>query len=85
MLRNLDRIALALESAWACIKNPELINEEFIAGIELGKEIGFAEVRHQFDTYDPHQIDNAHFQMGYYYAVEQAKKVMPNDENRSVA
>jgi hypothetical protein len=84
MLKTFDTIYQRISNAWLVFRNPHELHYTYVDGIEMGKAIAFAQVRQQFDTYDPYQFDNAHFKMGYYYAAEQAKKVMPNDENRVV-
>lgn len=84
MLRELDYLWLRFTEAWTAFKEPFHSHEQFKLGKEIGKEIAFAQVRQQFDSYDPYNIDNKHFQMGYYYAVSQAKKVMQDDEDYSV-
>ena len=84
MFRAIDNLLLRFEEAWTAFRNPFHSHEQWRAGVQAGKEIGFAQVRQQFDTYDPYQFDNQHFKMGYYYAADQAKKVMNLDEGNSV-
>lgn len=83
MFRAIDNLLLRFEEAWTAFRNPFHSHEQWRAGVQAGKEIGFAQVRQQFDTYDPHQFDNQHFKMGYYYAADQAKKVM-SDASRDI-
>lgn len=80
MFRFIDNLLLRFEEAYIAFRNPFHSHEQWLAGLQAGKEIGFAQVRQQFDTYDPYQFENQHFKMGYYYAAEQAKKVMSNDD-----
>ena len=82
MRRELDYLWCRFREAWRAFRNPWHAFSQWEEGIQAGKKIAFAQVRQQFDTFDPYNIDNQHFQMGYYYAKEQAKKVMQNDENR---
>lgn len=84
MFRAIDNLLLRFDEAWTAFKNPFHSHEQFKTGTQIGKAIAFAQVRQQFETYDPYQFDNQHFKMGYYYAAGQAKKVMQNDEDNSV-
>lgn len=84
MFRAIDNLLLRFEEAWAGFRDPFRSHEKFQRGVEVGKEIGFAQVRQQFDTFDPHQFQNQHFKMGYYYAKDQAKQVMNLDEDNSL-
>jgi hypothetical protein len=84
MLRALDHLWLRFTEARAAFRDPFYSHEHVKLGIKLGKEIAFAQVRQQLDTFDPYQFENQHFKMGYYYAQEQVKKVMPSDEDNVV-
>lgn len=83
LARELDYLWLRFQEAWTAFRDPFHSHEQFKLGTELGKAIGFAMVRQQFDTFDPHQFENQHFKMGYYYAADQAKKVMQDDNGHN--
>ena len=84
MLRALDRLAQRFSEAYKSFVDPDRAYRFHDEGRDIGELIAFAKVRQQFDTYDPYQFDNGHFKLGYYYATEQAKKVMSLDEDNSV-
>jgi hypothetical protein len=84
MFRAIDNLILRFEEAWTAFRDPFHSFNQFQEGKEAGKEIAFAQVRQQFYSYDPHQFDNQHFKMGYYYAADQAKKVMNLDDDNPV-
>ena len=84
MYRALDHLWLRFEEAWKAFRDPFHSYDQFKLGQEIGKEIGFAMVRQQFDTHDPYNFDNQHFKMGFHYAADQAKKVMNLDDDNSV-
>jgi hypothetical protein len=84
MYRALDNLLLRFEEAWTAFRDPFHSHDQFKAGVQAGKEIGFAQVRQQFDTFDPYNIENQHFKMGFYYAKEQAKKVMTDDNGHNL-
>lgn len=84
MLRKLDYLWLRFTEAWTAFRDPFHSHEQFKLGVEAGKEIAFAQVRQQLGTFDPYQFENQHFKMGYHYAAEQVKAVMPLDEDRAV-
>lgn len=84
MLEKLDKLFYRFEEAYRSFVDPSQTNRAWEEGKEVGKLIAFAQVKQQLDTYDPYQFENNHFKMGYYYAYDQLKKVMPNDEDNAV-
>ena len=85
MLRQLDHLWLRFTEAFAAFRNPLNAVEQFQLGVELGKQIGHAQVRQKLDEHDPYQFTNNHFKLGYYFAYENVKKVMTVDEDNVVA
>ena len=79
MLEKLDRLFFRFEEAFSSFVDPDRTNQSFNEGKYWGKQVAFAQVRQGLDRHDPYEFENNHFKMGYYYAYEQAKKVMPND------
>ena len=84
MLRALDTIYFRLKDAWTVLKGEEAILKAYTEGITEGIEIANGRIQRQFAITNPHQFQNEHFKLGYYYATEQAKKVMQGDEDNSV-
>ena len=84
MLRTLDVIYFRLKDAWQVVKGEDAILKAYTDGIVEGMEIANARVTRGLDNADPHQFENNHFKLGYYYATETAKKVMHLDEDNSV-
>ena len=84
MFRALDTAYFRLKDAWGVLKGEEAILKAYTEGITEGIEIANARIQREFDVANPHQFQNQHFKLGYYYATEQAKKVMQGDEDNSV-
>ena len=84
MLRTLDNIYRRFSLALSAFKNPDLAHNEYVDGLKWGKVIAFAEVNRTLILHDPEQFQNQHFKMGYYYAADQVRAVMPSDEDRSL-
>ena len=84
MFRALDTAYFRLKDAWSVLKGEEAILKAYTEGIVEGIEIANARLTRALDMSDPHQFENQHFKLGYYYATEQAKKVMQGDEDNGV-
>ena len=84
MLRALDIAYFRLKDAWRVLKGEEAILKAYTEGITEGIEIANGRLKRALAISDPHQFENNHFKLGYYYASEQAKKVMQGDEDNSV-
>ena len=84
MLEKLDKLFYRFEEAYRSFVDPSQTHRAYNDGKEVGKLIGYSQVRRQLDTYDPYQFENQHFKLGYYYAYEKAKEVMKDDEDNSV-
>ena len=76
MFRALDTAYFRLKDAWSVLKGEEAILKAYTEGITEGIEIANARLTRALDISDPHRFENQHFKLGYYYATEQAKKVM---------
>ena len=76
MFRALDTAYFRLKDAWSVLKGEEAILKAYTEGITEGIEIANARIQREFDVANPYQFQNNHFKLGYYYATEQAKKVM---------
>lgn len=85
MTKLIDGIYYRFKRAFEMLRYPDLYYSNYEDGVDSGKAIAYAKVRQQLDSHDPYQFENNHFKMGYYYAYEQLKQVMPNDnEDTSV-
>lgn len=84
MLKAIDKIYFRFANAWMVFRNPDALHEEYGSGLELGKQIATAEMRRTLRMYSPDSFSNNHFKLGYYYAAEQLKKELIDDENRSL-
>jgi hypothetical protein len=83
-MRLLDNIYFRFKRAFQMFKYPDLYYSNYQDGVDSGKSVAYAHVRGILDKYDPYQFQNNHFKLGYYYAVEQIKQVIDNDEDNSV-
>lgn len=84
MLRILDNLYFRFRNAWTVLKDPDALRTEYADGLMDGAEVGKAQIWRQLEKHDPYQFQNGHFKMGYYYAMDQVRKVMPRDEDNSV-
>ena len=84
MFRALDTIYFRVKDAWSVLMGREAILKAYTDGIVEGIEIANARLERALSVSDPHQFENQHFKLGYYYASETAKKVMQGDEDNSV-
>ena len=84
MLRALDTIYFRIKDAWHVLMGKEAILSAYTDGIVEGIEIANARIQREFDVANPHQFQSNHFKLGYYYATEQAKKVMQDDNGRDL-
>lgn len=86
MLRILDNFYFRCVGAWKMLTVKDFFIEAIENAHDEGISIGNARVMQQLEKHDPYQFQNGHFKMGYYYAVDQVKKVMTNDnEDNPVA
>ena len=81
MLRALDIAYFRLKDAWRVLKGEEAILKAYTEGITEGIEIANGRLNRALAVSDPHQFQNQHFKLGYYYATEQAKKVMSDGQD----
>ena len=84
MLRAIDRFYIRCRNAWTVFKDADALHNEYADGLLDGAAVGKAQVWRQLEKHDPYQFENGHFKMGYYYAMDQVRKVMPRDEDNSV-
>lgn len=84
MTKLLDDIYYRFKRAFEMFKYPDLYYSNYQDGVDNGKAIAYAKVEGILHQYDPHQFENNHFKLGYYYAFEQVKQVIKDDEDNSV-
>ena len=84
MFRALDTIYFRLKDAWQVLLGRDAILKAYTDGIVEGIEIANARVTQVLASADPYNFQNQHFKLGYYYATEQAKKVMQDDNGRDL-
>jgi hypothetical protein len=84
MLRKLDAFYFRARDAWRVLTRPDYLDGYLDDMLNLGRSRAYAVVKHALDKHDPYQFDNNSFKLGYYYASEQVKAVIRNDEDHVV-
>lgn len=84
MLRTLDKVYFRIKDAIHLLQGKESLIDIYTEGVTAGYQIALGEVRRTLQLHDPSDFSNNHFKLGYYYAAEQAKKVMQIDEDNLV-
>lgn len=80
----LDNLWLRFLNAWDAFKNLSLLEDLWEEGYDMGQIVAAAKIKSKLEEHDPYQFENEHFKMGYYYAFEQAKKVMNLGEDNGM-
>lgn len=81
MTELLDNIYYRFKRAFEMFKYPNLYYSNYEDGVLSGKSIAYSKIEGILHQHDPYQFENNHFKLGYYYAFEQVKKVINNDED----
>jgi hypothetical protein len=81
MLRKLDEFYFRARDAWRVLTRPGYIDGFLDDAIITGRFWAYRMIQNQLDEHDPNQFENQHFKLGYYYASEQVKAVIENDED----
>lgn len=83
-MNRIDALYFRARDAWRVLTQPGFIDGYLDDALITGRRVAYRNIRAKLDEHDPHQFENQHFKLGYYYAYEQAKAVMQSDEDYSL-
>ena len=84
-LWKLDQAYFRVRDAWRVLTKKGYIDDIRNEAMSWGKWVTERKVLKKLNQNDPNQFENQHFKLGYYYASENVKVVLRNDEDNVVA